>query len=80
MAIILKVTNPKISVSFFLIYIVLFSVNSFSQEKVLLTEKPGAFKLEKLALNSQAPDLYGKPCACTKTESDATLVKLENLV
>ncbi len=52
----------------------------FAQNKILLTEKTGTFKLEKIALNGQGPDLYGKECACSKAESDAMLKKLEKLV
>lgn len=52
----------------------------FAQDKILLTDKPGTFKLQKEALNGQGPDLYGKTCACTNAESDAMLRKLENLV
>lgn len=51
-----------------------------AQDKILLTEKQGTFKLNKEALNGQGPDLYGKTCACTKAESDAMLGKLEDLV
>lgn len=52
----------------------------FAQDKTLPTEKPGTFKLQKESLNGQGPDVYGKTCACTNTESDAMLVKLENMV
>ncbi len=51
-----------------------------AQDKTLLTEKSGTFKLQKEALNGQGPDLYGKSCACTKAESDAMLGELEKLV
>ncbi len=52
----------------------------FAQGATLLTDKPGTFQWKKEALNGQGPDLYGKICACTKAESDAMLVKLEDLV
>lgn len=58
----------------------LFHISAKTQEKVLLTEKPGTFKLQKEALNGQWLDSYGKSCACTKAESDAMLTKLEKLV
>jgi hypothetical protein len=51
-----------------------------AQEKILLTEKPGTFELTKHALNTQWLDTYGKACTCSKAESDAMLIKLENLV
>lgn len=52
----------------------------FAQEATLLPDKPGTFQLKKDALNGQGPDLYGITCACTNAESDAMLVKLEDLV
>lgn len=58
----------------------LFQVTAKTQEKVLLTEKPGTFKLQKEVLNGQWLDSYGKSCASTKAESDAMLTKLEKLV
>lgn len=51
-----------------------------AQDKILLTEKSGTFMLKKNDLNSQGPDLYDKVYACSKTESDAMLIKMENLV
>ena len=51
-----------------------------AQDKTLLQDKPGTFKLQKEALNGQGPDIYGKACACTQAESDAMLGKLEKLV
>jgi len=53
---------------------------SFGQDKELLLDKRGTFKFQKEALNGQGPDLYGKVCSSTKAESDAMLVKLENVV
>lgn len=50
-----------------------------AQESILLTDKPGTFQWKKVALNGQGPDIYGKICACTNAESDAMLVKLEDL-
>jgi hypothetical protein len=46
----------------------------------LLTEKPGTFVVKKVALNTSSIDLYNVNCGFTKAESDAMIVKLENLV
>jgi hypothetical protein len=64
----------------FIVLLILLSNVCFAQEKTLLTEKPGTFKLQKEALNGQGLDSYGKACACTKVESDAMLKELEKMV
>jgi hypothetical protein len=51
-----------------------------AQERKLLTDKPGTFKLNKYALNTHGPDIYLKVCSCTDAESDNALAKLDNLV
>jgi len=56
------------------------SLQAQPERTLLLTEKPGTFKLQKEALNGQWLDAYGKSCACSNTESDAMLGELEKLV
>jgi len=52
----------------------------FGQDKILLKEKPGTFKIKTSALNSQGPDQYGNSCGYTKAESDAATKNLVSLV
>jgi|GEM_PF-356955 len=63
--------------------IVIFSLfqNGISaQDKKLLTEKPGTFKITYGTLNGQGPDQYGNSCGYTKAESDAATKILVSLV
>ena len=52
----------------------------FGQNKILLKEKPGTFKIKTSALNSQGSDQYGNSCGYTKAESDAATKNLVSLV
>lgn len=52
----------------------------FAQDKILLTEKPGTFKITKGILNGQGPDQYLKSCGYTKAESDDAAKNLVSLV
>jgi len=66
-------------VSFILVFN-LFFLGLSAQEEVLLTEKPGLFKITYGTLNGQGPDQYGKSCGYTKAESDASTKNLVSLV
>ena len=54
--------------------------NANAQDKILLTEKPGTFKITYGTLTGQGPDQYGKSCDYTKVESDAITKNLVSLV
>lgn len=54
--------------------------HAWAQDKVLLTEKPGTFRLKKDVFNELGPDIYGKISSLTASESQATLNELEKLV
>lgn len=66
----------NILLSFFL----LGSLSSLAQDKKLLVDKPGTFKIAYGTLNGQGPDQYNKSCGYTKAESDAATKILESLV
>ena len=51
-----------------------------AQDKILLKEKPGKFKITYGTLNGQGPDQYGKSCDYTKAESDAATKNFVSLV
>jgi hypothetical protein len=51
-----------------------------AQDKLLLIEKPGTFKITCGALIGQGPDQYNKSCGYTKAESDAATKNLVSLV
>lgn len=72
----------KSRVSGFLVFTVILMQCSFSsaQDKKLLVDKPGTFKIATGTLNGQGPDQYMKSCAYTKTESDAAAKNLAALV
>jgi len=53
---------------------------AFAQEKELLVDKPGTFKITYGTLNGQGPDQYGNSCGYTKAESDAATKILVSLV
>ena len=50
------------------------------QDNILLTEKPGTFKITYGTLIGQGPDNSGKSCGYTKAESDAATKNLVSLV
>ena len=54
--------------------------NTEAQDKILLKEKPGTFKITTGTLNGQGPDQYNKSCGYTKPESDAAAKNLVSLV
>lgn len=59
--------------------IVIFSLfqNGISaQDKGLLTEKQGTYKIKYGTLNGQGPDQYGKSCGYTKAEADEAIQTL----
>ncbi len=57
------------------------SLNGLSaQDKILLKEKPGTYKIKTSALNSQGPDQYGDFCGFTSSESDEATKKLLALI
>jgi hypothetical protein len=51
-----------------------------AQDEILLTEKPGTFKITFGTLIGYGPDQYGNSCDFTKTESDAITKNLVSLV
>jgi hypothetical protein len=53
---------------------------SSAQDKILLKEKPGTFKITYGTLNGQGPDQYFKSCGYTKAEADAATKNLVSLV
>jgi len=61
----------------------IFSLSVFklcAQDKLLLYEKPGTFKITYGTLYGHGPDQYNKSCGYTKAESDATTKNLVSLV
>lgn len=67
---------PNILLSLFL----LGSICLMAQDKELLIDKPGTFKITYGALIGQGPDQYNKSCGYTKAESDAATKNLVSLV
>jgi hypothetical protein len=61
-------------------YIIVISLASKAQDKELLLDKPGTFKITYGTLNDQGADQYNKSCNYTKTESDAATKNLVSLV
>jgi hypothetical protein len=51
-----------------------------AQDRILLKEKPGKFKIETQSLNGQGLDQYGGSCGYSKVESDAATKNLVVLV
>jgi hypothetical protein len=51
-----------------------------AQDKVLLKEKPGTFKITNGTLNGQGPDPYMKSCGYTNVEAEAVKKNLVSLV
>ena len=51
-----------------------------AQNKLLLYEKPGTFKITYGTLYGHGPDQYNKSCGYTKAESDATTKNLVSIV
>jgi len=64
---------------FFLLLLAL-SVPVKAQDKILLTDKPGTFKIRRGILNVLLSDQYGKDCNYTGSEAEATLNELEKIV
>jgi hypothetical protein len=54
--------------------------NAEAQDKELLMDKPGTFKITTGTLNGQGPDQYNKSCGYTKAEADAAAKNLIALV
>ncbi len=54
--------------------------NLHAQDKILLKDKPGTFKIETTELNGLGPDQYFKSCSYTKAESDAATKNLVSLI
>jgi len=67
---------------FFLLPIIFFlmAYHLSAQDKLLLNEKPGTFKITYGALIGYGPDQYGKSCDFTKAESDAATKNLVSQV
>jgi hypothetical protein len=53
---------------------------SNAQDEILLSDKPGTFKITYGTLIGYGPDQYGNSCDFTKTESDAITKNLVSLV
>lgn len=70
----------KISGSILLICILLCVQNISAQDKVLLKEKPGTFKITNGTLNGNGPDPYMKSCGYTNAEAEAAKKNLVSLV
>jgi len=72
----------KSHISGLILCIIIVIQNDFSwaQDKILLKEKPGTFKITTGTLNGQGPDQYMKSCGYTKAESDAAAKNLVALV
>lgn len=58
----------------------LYMQNISAQDKTLLMDKPGTFKITYGTINGQGPDQYNKSCGYTKAESDAATKNLVSLV
>lgn len=54
--------------------------NIEAQDKILLKDKPGSFKIETTELNQFGTDQYFKTCGYTKAESDAAVKNLISIV
>lgn len=67
-------------ISFILTTFILSHLLLLAQEKELLVNKPGTFKITFGTLIGQGPDQYGKSCSYTKAESDAATRNLVSLV
>lgn len=74
------VIMAKIHSAFILLLLILIKpVNA--QDKILLTEKPGTFKIRRGILNGLSPDLQNKKtCNFSNSESEVSLNELEKLV
>jgi hypothetical protein len=63
------------------IVIFFFFLNGISaQDKILLKEKPGTFKITNSTLNGQGPDQYMKSCGYTNTEAETAKKNLVAVV
>jgi hypothetical protein len=72
----------KSRVSGFILFTVILMHCSFSsaQDKKLLMDKPGTFKITISTLNGQGPDQYFKSCGYTNAEAEAAMKNLVSLV
>ena len=72
----------KYSVSYFILLVAIMwrPVQSIAQDKELLINKPGTFKIKYGTLNGHGPDQYNKSCGYTQAESDAATKNLVSLV
>lgn len=68
----------KLIFNFIIFYVFLFGLSA--QDKILLKEKPGTYKITYGILNGQGPDQYGNSCDYTKAESDAATKNFVSLV
>jgi hypothetical protein len=60
--------------------IFLFMQNILAQDKKLLMDKPGTFKITTGTLNGQGPDQYMKSCGYTNAEAEAARKNLVTLI
>ena len=70
----------SISRTVFVILLVVLIQPVRAQDKVLLTEKPGTFRIRQGILNGLSMDLYGKESNFSASEAEAALNELEELV
>ena len=63
-----------------IVFLVFIAFSVPAQDKILLKEKPGTFKITYGTLNGQGSDQYNKSCGYTKVESDAATKNLVSLV
>ncbi len=61
-------------------YLLICSVRSEAQDKKLLLDKPGTFKITTGTLNGQGPDQYMKSCGYTNAEAEAAKKNLVTVV
>jgi hypothetical protein len=69
----------KLNLIALLLFLALFQTAP-AQDKELLADKPGTYKIIRNPLNKQGPDLYGKSCNISDIESEESLQSLEKLV
>lgn len=62
------------------VFLIVAQHQAFAQDKILLKDKPGTFKIETTELNGLGPDQYFKSCGYTESESDAAAKNLTAVV
>jgi hypothetical protein len=70
----------KIKILILFIYLLPEINNTVAQDRILLKEKPGTFRITYGTLIGQGPDQYGNSCGYTKAESEAATKSLVSLV